>query len=378
MADMHSPPTLFNRRQIGAAAAGLLAAGAMSSAWTHAAAAEPAEPVWTKLPTEPFRGKQDDIHFISPTTGWYGNGSGKLFRTSDGGDSWSLAHEAPGTFIRAIGFVDATTGYIGNVGTGYYPGVTDTQPLYRTTDGGTSWTPVVAPDIGKVAGICGIDILPVRRVYQGELRPGHIIHAAGRVGGPAAILSSHDDGAHWAVQDLSGQIGMILDIKFLTERLGFLCAASDPDVTKAEALMLRTTDGGATWQEVYRSHRPFETIWKMSWPSATTGYATVQSYNPDPANTHRVIIKTVDGGASWQEIPLVEAPGVQQFGIGFVDDRHGWVGCTAGGYETRDGGASWTPVAFGRAVNKLRIVRAPGLTRVFAIGVDVQRLDIPG
>ena len=69
---------------------------------------------------------------------------------------------------------------------------------------------------------------------------------------------------------------------------------------------------------------------------------------------------------------------MQQFGIGFVDDRHGWVGCTAGGYETRDGGASWTPVAFGRAVNKLRIVRAPGLTRVFAIGVDVQRLDIPG
>lgn len=45
----------------------------------------------------------------------------------------------PGTFIRAVGLVGARTGFVGNVGTGYRPGITDTTPLYRTDDGGRSW-----------------------------------------------------------------------------------------------------------------------------------------------------------------------------------------------------------------------------------------------
>ena len=85
-------------------------------------------------------GKQDDIAFVSPDTGWYGNGSGKLYRTADGGETWAKVWEQPGTFIRALGFVDARHGFLGNVGTDYYPSVTDTRPLYRTRDGGVTWT----------------------------------------------------------------------------------------------------------------------------------------------------------------------------------------------------------------------------------------------
>ena len=36
-------------------------------------------PAWTKLPTEPYPGKQDDIFFVNERTGWYGNGAGKVF-----------------------------------------------------------------------------------------------------------------------------------------------------------------------------------------------------------------------------------------------------------------------------------------------------------
>lgn len=360
----------FDRRTFGGA---LIAAGAVAALDRPAFAAEPA---WEKLPTEPFKGKQDDISFVSPDIGWYGNGTGKLYATRDGGLSWEKVWDKPGTFIRALGFVDEKVGFLGNVGTDYYPGVTDKQPLYRTDDGGRSWVPVTAPGIDAVAGICGIDILRERRVYQGEAVSATIIHAAGRVGGPAAILASRDGGMSWSVTDLKGQAGMILDIKFLDARTGFVAASTDSDVEKGEALILRTTDGGKSWSPVYRSGRKMENIWKMSWPSARTGYATVQNYDPDPANTKRVIVKTTDSGRTWQELPLVTAPGVQQFGIGFLDEKRGWVGCKAGGYETRDGGKSWAPVAFGRAVNKVRVVRDAKRTRVFAIGVDVHRLDV--
>lgn len=362
---------MLDRREFGATAL----ATALGIACGDVLAAAPA-PAWRKLPTEPYRGKQDDIAFVSPDTGWYGNGKGKLFRTTDGGESWTKVADRPGTFIRALGFVDGKTGFIGNVGTDYYPGVTDKQPLYRTDDGGVNWTPVAAEGLWKVAGICGIDILPVTRVFQGEARQTHVVHAAGRVGGPAMLMTSQDGGSSWSVTDLSAQAGMILDVKFLDARNGFIAAASNSDLGEGEALILRTADGGATWAPVYRSGRKMENIWKMSWPSRRVGYATVQSYDTDPKNTRRVIVKTFDGGKSWKELPLVEGPGIQQFGIGFLDEKHGWVGCKAGGYETRDGGKSWLPVAFGAAVNKIRIARDATRTRVFAIGVDVYRLDV--
>jgi len=125
---------------------------------------------WDTLATDPYKGKRDDISFIDQTTGWYGTGKGDLYRTMDGGETWQKVASRPGTFIRALGFVDETTGYIGNVGTDYYPGVTDTTPLYKTSDAGRTWQAV---DLGgkTIKGVCAIDILKTDRIYQGNLQP---------------------------------------------------------------------------------------------------------------------------------------------------------------------------------------------------------------
>jgi photosystem II stability/assembly factor-like uncharacterized protein len=332
--------------------------------------------IWVKQPTVPFKGKQDDISFVDPDHGWYGNGEGKLYRTTNGGASWDKVWDKPGTFIRALGFVDRQTGYLGNVGTDYYPGVTDKNPLYRTRDGGATWEAIAAPGIEKVAGICGIHILPVKRIYQGELRTSHVIHAAGRVGGPAMMLRSEDGGDSWKVIDLTAHAGMILDVFFQNAKVGFVAASSPSDTGEGEAMILRTINGGANWDIVYKSGRKAENCWKMSWPSTKTGYATVQSYDDDPAKTKRVIIKTVNGGASWKELLLVNDKTAQEFGIGFADDQRGWVGTRIGGFETRDGGKTWNQIEFGKAVNKIRILPKPISGHfAMAIGVDVHRLD---
>ena len=361
---------LLSRR---AFAAGLvtLIAGVPAVA-TRRPAASPS--IWRALTTEPFRGKQDDIFFISPDVGWYGNGAGKLYHTVDGGETWRKIWEQPGTFIRALGFVDARRGFLGNVGTDYYPGVTDTRPLYRTEDGGASWSPVEVEGIGAVRGICGIDVLPQRRIYQGELRAGAIVHAAGRVGGPAAMLRSLDGGETWRVVDLAAFAGMILDVKFFDASTGFVCAATSGNVEQANALILRTRDGGVTWSPVYRSARRFENCWKMHFPSRRIGYATVQNY--EQGRTAKIVVETVDGGSTWRELPLADDARLQEFGIGFVDEHRGWVGGSTTGYETRDGGAHWSPVEMGHAVNKIRIVRQGESVRAFAIGTGVWRLDL--
>ncbi len=358
---------MFDRRT-------LLGSGGAFALTACASASEITTPAqWRQLATEPYPRKQDDIFFVSRRIGWYGNGAGRLFRTRDGGEVWDKVWDHPGTFIRALGFMDDLNGLLGNVGVGYAPGVADPIPLYRTRDAGATWAPVEAEGIGAVGGICGIDILPQHSIFQGELRSTLVIHAAGRVGGPAVVLRSVDGGESWRVIDLSAHAGMILDVKFLDANTGFLCTGTSSNLDQSNAAILRTLDGGATWARVYQSTRPLELCWKMSFPSPRIGYATVQNNAADV--TAQVVVKTSDGGATWRELPLVDALGLREFGVGFLTERRGWVGASSTGFQTNDGGRTWAPVEIGRPVNKIRIVREGRAYSVFAIGANVTRLD---
>lgn len=335
---------------------------------------------WQVSPSEPFRGKQDDLVFVSPTRGFYGNGDGKLFRTDDRGASWHKILDQPGTFVRAVGFLDEQRGFFGNLGPDAFPGVTDPRLLYRTDDGGQTWTPVELPDVAGARGVCAIDILTLDAVNAGFRNHKQLVHVGGRVGGPAALFRSDDAGATWKRLALPPEVAMILDVKFLDPSLGFVFAGSDPDVSASHGLIARTQDGGLTWKVVYQSRRPFELMWKGSFPSRRVGYASLQNYSTgavEPPEAHRYVVKTEDGGATWRELPLVEQADVQELGIGFVDDRHGWVGAMPHGFETTDGGATWTPApAMPKASNKLRIVRDGDTADVWAIGLDIRHLRL--
>ncbi len=333
---------------------------------------------WQKLNTVAYKGKQDDIHFVDALTGWYGNGGGKIYKTTDGGASWNEQLSKPGTFVRALGFADAQRGFMGNVGTDYYPGVTDTNPLYETKDGGQSWSVIDAARISGpvVKGICAIDVLKKKSIYQGLLQDRVIVHAAGRVGGPAFLMRSLDGGETWKSIDLTKQAGAILDVKFFDENTGLIFTATDADTEKSNGLILLTRDGGLTFKEVYRSTRPFELTWKGSFPTRNIGYATLQSYNPDKAVSKRYVLKTTDGGLSWKELELADDHAVREFGVGFVDENTGWVGSTTTGFQTTDGGKTWARVEMGKAVNKIRVLPTAEGAVAYAIGVEVHKISV--
>jgi photosystem II stability/assembly factor-like uncharacterized protein len=327
---------------------------------------------WVTLPTESYPGKRDDIVFVTPSLGFYGTGAGDIYKTEDGGSNWSRVWSQPGTFIRALGFIDERQGFFGNVGD-VYPGVTDRHPLYATEDGGLTWSPVQIPH-GIVAGICAIDVLRTKSIYQEQVRDQVIIHAAGRVSGPAALLRSTDAGHSWSVIDLTKLAGMILDVKFTDANTGFVFAGTASDIRQSEALILKTEDGGRSWREVYRSGRPLENSWKASFVTDAIGFATIQTY--DPARSRQLIVRTVDGGNRWEEILLVENLKARQFGIGFLTENIGWVGTAEGGFETTDGGKSWRGVPLAPAANKIRTRTSRGDPKVYAIGTEVQHLAI--
>ena len=331
---------------------------------------------WTKLETEPYPGKQDDIFFVNPTLGFYGNGAGKIFRTTNGGDTWEKVFDQKGTFVRCLAFVDEKHGVMGNIGPGYFPGVTDATVVYRTEDGGTTWTPVTAIEGAPVVGLCAFDIVQVPFVNAGNLDHKPRIVGVGRVGGPAAYIWSDDLGKTWKQGKIPEIGAMAFDVKFLDDKRGFIASATHADVSQSNGLILATEDGGATWREVYRSTRPFEITWKFSFPTNETGYCTLQCYDPDTSKKQRYVVKTGDGGKTWWEVPLVSDHAVRPFGIAFLDEDRGWVGAMPHGFQTTDGGLTWTRAEFGNAVNKIRLIRADDGVVGFAIGVDVHRMRI--
>ncbi len=330
---------------------------------------------WYKLPTVPYKGKQDDIYFVDSKLGFYVNGQGKIYRTQNGGQQWQLVLDQPGTYFRAIGMVDALHGYAGNIGTDYFPGVSDTNPLYETLDGGASWHVVKGLPGVPVKGICAIDILKAPFINAGVRDERTIIHAGGRVGSPAYLLRSIDGGKSWTNIDMSPWVAMIVDVKFFDAMNGVVFAGSDADIEKSHALIVVTHDGGQTWTKSYESARPSELTWKGAFPSRQVGYATIQSY-AKPASEQRWVAKTTDGGKSWKEIPLVQNAEANEFGVGFATNDLGWVGTNKGAFETRDGGASWHPVEMGRVINKIRILPDGGAFRAYAIGADVYQFGV--
>ena len=164
----------------------------------HSATPSPAIPraaQWVKLPTAYYKGKQDDIFFLDADLGWYVNGEGKIYKTIDGGQHWVLKLSQPGTYFRAIGFVDAQHGFAGNISTDYFPGVTDATPLYQSFDGGESWAAVPDFPLPRGAGrmcdrYCHGSALSTRACWPSRT----IVSVAGRVGGPAYLVRSVDGG----------------------------------------------------------------------------------------------------------------------------------------------------------------------------------------
>ncbi len=329
---------------------------------------------WKFLDTEPFRGKQDDITFIDKNKGWYINGSGKIFHTEDGGISWEKQLEQKGTFFRTVAFIDENVGFVGTVGTDYFPNVSDSIPLYGTVDGGKTWSPVDYSG-PYVKGLCGMDVVKEEYINHGKLDYKYHIYAVGRVGSPASMMVSHDSGKSWKSKSMMEDCKMLFDIKMFDKNEGSACASTSTNPAESNALILKTYDGGNSWKKVYQSERPYENIWKVSFPTKKVGYATIQTYTQDSTAQQRVA-KTIDGGETWSELNLIKDGSARQFGIGFIDENHGYVGTYNKGFETCDGGKSWTPCDLGPACNKIRIYRdEENEVYGYAIGVKVLKLQ---
>ncbi|MBW7887244.1 MAG: T9SS type A sorting domain-containing protein [Bacteroidetes bacterium] len=299
----------------------------------------PAQLSWKALPNAPVNSRHDDGYFINENLGWV-VGRGIISKTTDGGNSWTEQFNKGTIYFRSIGFFDSLTGVACNLGTNEFGGQTDTNLIYRTTNGGASWNPINNFIGTKPRGICGVSVVN-----------DSMIVGVGRVRGPVYFLKSTDKGETWISKNMSSYSVDLMDVHFFSPDTGFAVGGNKAPNQTSNGIILFTTDGGETWTNVFTSSQTGEWCWKIDFPSRNTGYVSLQR------DTGKVVnfVKTTDGGKTWHE-KFLRSNGYYVQGIGFINDLVGWAGgnSTYTSLETTDGGETWHNANFGVRVNRFR------------------------
>ncbi len=314
---------------------------------------------WQTLSNVPVLTRYNDVYFVTAKLGWIVNGSGQIYRTVDGGASWQKQFDESRAHFRSIGFLDAQHGWAGNVGPGEF-GATDSTTLYHTQDGGQTWQPRNSFIGPKPRGLCGMHVVN-----------DSVICAVGRVRGPAFFARTIDRGATWRAQDMSAYAAGLIDVYFFHPDTGIAVGLTNVTHNNSSGVILYTTTGGQTWEKRFTTTRVGEWCWKISFPSHHVGYASLQRNSATPI----YILKTTDGGKTWQE-KLFSSSYYFVQGLGFVDERNGWIGGNSSfpSYQTKDGGATWQSAGFGASMNRVRFL---GDTLGYAVGRTVYKYTRP-
>ncbi len=279
---------------------------------------------WTLLPNAPARdgvNRHEDVVFVSPSTGWIVNLSGEIYKTTDGGDTWTrqlVAQTRDGepVLFRSVAFANEQIGWVGSLTDG-------SDILYETRDGGQTWQDITSR-LGDVEGLglCGLWAASEQ-----------VIYGVGRYTSPARLFKSTDGGQTWTVRDMSPIAETLVDVFFFDEQHGFIIGADNPNLVFAHALVLETRDGGQTWTVRHRSSGLGEWGWKISFPTPQTGYVSIEKFSGAK------FLKTTDGGQSWSEFVIRGSSPLQ--GIAFVTENTGWASGRGVTSVTTDGGQTW-------------------------------------
>ncbi len=311
---------------------------------------------WRELSASPFVGRHNDVYFVDTETGWIVNGDGEIYRTDDGGASWTRQLRQTDSHFRSVGFLNPLRGFAGNVGVGEF-GATDMFPLYETRDGGMIWTPVPAWNGRTPTGLCGMHVVN-----------DSVVVTVGRVRGPAFFARTTDGGVTWRSKDMAGYAAGLIDVYFTSPDTGFAVGLTNVDHDVSSAVILYTNDGGQTWERRFRSSRIGEWAWKISFPTQDVGYVSLQRNSEMPI----FFLKTSDGGVTWDE-KLFSSSYYFVQGIGFIDENRGWIGGNSSSpvFRTIDGGDTWQAETLRPRLNRFRFL---GDSLGYAVGRRVHKL----
>jgi len=231
--------------------------------------------------------------------------------------------------------------------------------VLRTTDGGFTWQKLNVTT--ETLDFRDIDVVDAQIAYAMSIG-----------NGPASrIYKTIDAGKTWTLQFKNDDEKAFLDaMSFWDANHGIAFG----DSVDKQFYILTTSDGGHTWSRVPPANLPPAQGNEGAFAASGTNIAVFgksQAWIGTGAATKSRVLRTSDGGRTWQVAgtPLASGPSTGIFSIAFRDAKHGVI--VGGDYTkeqdavdnlavTSDGGATWTLV---RGLSGFRSVVAyvPGM-----------------
>jgi len=239
-----------------------------------------------------------DMVFVDGQHGWFlihmGGGMHhdyvSLYATDDGGVTWqALLTPYNDGGIQSLdktgmAFFDERTGWltIGNLGVANY------MPLFYTNDGGSTWqeinipAPQAAPDLFE-GSICELHSPQVFSQTSAKFALNCKFFGGDSSETYYYLYATLDGGSTWRILPYPGG-----SLEFFDERTGLALGRS----------IYKTSDGGQTWTQVKQVN------WdgQFSFVNENLGWAVAHNEN------EIALVKTTNGGVTWQEIEPRVAP----------------------------------------------------------------------
>ncbi|HEY1502228.1 MAG TPA: YCF48-related protein [Acidobacteriaceae bacterium] len=228
---------------------------------------------------------------------------GAIWRTTDGGKTWTLVKWGEGDHkaitLEGLAFATPKVGWV----------VGEKNTLLKTEDGGNSWMAMntAASKNFTAAG----DLLDVT---FSTAQDGWVAGSAGK------ILHTKDGGHTWELQQAPAATNVIF-IQFATAECGW--------ATGANSSLFHTVDGGETWTTQIKTNKV-----------GLDGIGALSCSTAWVVGDKGLILHTEDGGTTWKpQTSWVEGRLVE---IAFTDSRTGWAAGDNGAVvHTTDGGRRW-------------------------------------
>ncbi len=350
------------------------------------AALQALQPRWQPLGPFTVGGRIRAVVHHPTREGWVyiGAAAGGLWRTTDGGQSWTPLFDFENSLSFGALAIDPNNPDILYAATGEMSNNIDSYlgaGIFKSTDGGQSWTPLGLTHVGAFSKIV---------VHP---RASNFI-VAGATKSYAGFWRSTDGGRTWqrtfsgVVSDISfnpndtaeffigvsgrgiyrstdGGLSWQFRSAGLPSALGRVCvqqAPSDPNILYAlieqngsggVAAIYKSTNRGQSWQLVYQGQESFFN--GQGWYNA---YIVIHPTNPNLVLAGGIdIYRTTDGGATWVNVTNGYTGGnvhVDQHAAAFnpLNPNIVYAGNDGGMYRSTDAGATWTPINNGLAVTQ--------------------------
>ncbi|HEY3786035.1 MAG TPA: hypothetical protein VGL55_12195 [Steroidobacteraceae bacterium] len=260
-----------------------------------------------------------------------------MYRSTDAGKTWQSAGLQDSQQIGRI-LVDPTNSDVVLVAALGHPyGPNEMRGVFRSTDGGRTWSPTLHKDADTGAIDLAAEPGPLKVVYaalwQTRRPPWNVYPPSSGPG--SGLYKSQDGGQSWT--PLAGQ-----GLPVAPGRIGLAVAPSRPQTVYAlvdarDGGLYRSEDAGASWTRATDDSR----IWKRGWYFSGV---TVDPTNPNIVYVcNTATYRSEDGGKTF--VPVKGAPGGDDYHVLWIDPGNAQrriLGVDQGALITLDGGATWS------------------------------------